>query len=120
MVLLLAALIAVSSRGGLRHTALAFHSQGNKVAIDEYAPLATSKDVSAVIILYGSGGARSPATPYDEQARLLSAPGRWVYLPHYLDVTNGDAREPRLHYEAWARGRFRCASIHPLSNRIYP
>ena len=103
MVLAVTALALLSLDSGPRHSVLAFHSHGKQVLMDEYAPRAASKGVSAVVILYGSGGSHSSAINYDEQARLLSRPGRWVYLPHYLDITNGDSLEPALHYEAWTR-----------------
>lgn len=95
-------LCALSGVGAtLRHRTTTFQTRGTKVTIDEYSSRATTTD-AAVILLYGSGGVQS-AVPYVEQARLFAGAGRCVYLPHYLDVTRGSAREPELHYGMWAQ-----------------
>ncbi len=97
-------LCAVSGVGAtLRHRTATFQSQGARVTIDEYVSRATTTDAAAVILLYGSGGVRASAIPYAEQACLFAATGRRVYLPRYLDVTRGSAREPELHYGMWAQ-----------------
>jgi carboxymethylenebutenolidase len=96
-------LCAVSGVGGNpRHKTAILQSRGVRIAIDEYLSRVATKDAAAVILLYGSGGVRSSALPYDGQARLFAAGGRSVYLPHYLDVTRGSTREPELHYGMWA------------------
>ena len=74
---------------------------GAKVAIDEYS--STTSATTAVVILYGSGGLRRTTFPYAKQAHTFARGDRSVYLPHYLDTTQGSPNDPQRHYELWAR-----------------
>src|ERR1019366_4283198 len=97
-------LCAVSGFGQpLLHKTTTFRSREARVTIEEYASRAPATDAAAVILLYGSGGVRSSAVPYADEARLFARMGCRVYLPHYLDVTRGHANDPELHYEIWAQ-----------------
>ncbi len=87
----------------IRHKTVACQTAGARVAIEEYASRTSTPEAAALILLYGSGGARSPALPYTEEARRFAGLGLRVFLPHYLDVTRGSASEPALHYQVWAR-----------------
>ncbi|MGA2601254.1 MAG: alpha/beta fold hydrolase [Bryobacteraceae bacterium] len=80
----------------------ALANAGARVKIDEYDPPEPNSNGAAVILLYGSGGLRSPAFNYPDEARQIARMGYPVYLPHYLDATHGSANDPQSHYETWA------------------
>ena len=75
---------------------------GARMKIDEYDPPEPNSNGTAVILLYGSGGLKSSAFNYSDEARQIARMGYPVYLPHYLDATHGSANAPESHYETWA------------------
>ena len=98
-----ALILCLASFGApLKHRSSTFESDGRKIEIDEYTPRGAKPD-AAIVLVHGSGGLHSSGFPYSAQTRFLAAATRAVYLPHYLDATNGSPREPARHYGIWAQ-----------------
>jgi dienelactone hydrolase len=96
-VLLIAPLL-LSARS--RHATVFFTAHGTRIAVDEYFAPPRTPDRGSVVILCGSGGLNSPF-PYVEEAKTLSAAGRTVFLPHFLDATKGARSPAAAHYPVW-------------------
>lgn len=99
----------------IRHKTVACQTAGVRVAIEEYASDATTRDAHALILLYGSGGVRSSSLRYGAEARRFASPALRVFLPHYLDVTRGSPAEPAVHYPVWARAV--CDALQCIQSR---
>lgn len=62
-----------------------------------------ARDAPAVIVLHGSGGPRAAAVSHNLQWKALAESGYRVYVPHYLDATDGSAVNPAGHYDVWVQ-----------------
>ncbi len=87
----------------IHRTLSSFASQAGQIEMEEYASNAAIADAPIIVMLSGSGGVHSPNMPFESQARLFAGAGYRVYLPHYLDVTQGSPRDPVKHYAVWAQ-----------------
>ena len=68
----------------VQHAQLSFPSEGHHVPIELFSPAARGR-YPAVIALHGSGGLHRGG--FADPARLLSASGFAVFVPHYFERT---------------------------------